>query len=100
MDPVFVIHLLILFTIVSIPVWPIQYLKYGVYIPLILSAIWLFFDGCPITKLQHDIEKETFVQYLVKKYIYPSVTLKQCEHLVCFSFLLITVIGFHRLISI
>ena len=52
MEIVFWVHLLIIFIVCSIPVWHIKYLKYGVYIPYMISIMWLVFNGCPITKLQ------------------------------------------------
>ena len=55
MDILFCIHLLLIVILLSIPFWNRNYLKYGVYIPLIITILWLFFGGCPLTQIQ-DIE--------------------------------------------
>jgi hypothetical protein len=95
MDILFIIHLLLTTTLLSIPFWPLNYLKYGVYIPLIISIIWLLFNGCPLTNIQ-DIESENFTQELLKPFI-PNITTKHTEHFNTFLLLFITVIGFYRL---
>jgi hypothetical protein len=99
MDLVYIIHLCILFIIISIPIWPISYLKWGVYIPIIIAAGWLLFDGCPITKTQTNLKGDTFMQHLYK-FINPSITSRQTHHINCFVLLLITIIGFHRIAHI
>jgi hypothetical protein len=95
MDILFIIHLLLTTTLLSIPFWPLDYLKYGVYIPLIISIIWLFFNGCPLTNIQ-DIDSDSFTQELLKPFI-PNITTKHTEHFNTFLLLFITVIGFYRL---
>lgn len=95
MDLLYALHLLIFLFICSIPLWKIKYLKIGVYIPLILSIIWVIFNGCPITKAQKNLD-DTFTKDLYK-HIMPSITIKQSEHINAFILILITVIGFHRL---
>ena len=93
----FIIHLSLTFTLLSIPFWPLDYLKYGVYIPLIISIIWLLFNGCPLTLIQ-DIESKSFTQEILKPFI-PNITTKHTEHFNTFLLLFITVIGFYRLRS-
>lgn len=97
MDVLFIIHLSLTLILLSIPFWSLEYLTYGIYIPLIISITWLFFNGCPLTKIQH-IESETFTQEILKPVI-PSITSKQTEHLNTFILLFITVIGFNKLKS-
>ena len=63
MDALFILHILLTTTLLSIPFWSVKYLQYGVYIPLIISIIWLLFNGCPLTKIQ-NIESESFVKEL------------------------------------
>ena len=95
MDPLFILHILLTVTLLSIPFWSVDYLQYGVYIPLIISIIWLLFNGCPLTAIQ-NIKSESFVQEILKP-IVPNITTKQTEHINTFILLLITVIGFHRI---
>jgi len=98
MDALFILHILLTTTLLSIPFWSVKYLQYGVYIPLIISIIWLLFNGCPLTKIQ-NIESESFVKELLKP-IMPNITTKQTEHLNTFVLLLITVICFRRIINV
>jgi len=96
-DVLHTIHIGLILILISIPFWSIPYLKWGIYIPLLIAAIWVLFDGCPITKIQSNLGNDTFMQHLYKK-INPSTTRNQSEHVNCFILLLITVIGFHRII--
>jgi hypothetical protein len=95
MDLLFWIHLLLTFTLITIPFWPIKYLEYGVYIPLILSIIWIFFNGCPFTRF-HKIDSSSFSQDILRFFI-PDVSDKLTEHVNTFILLIITVSGFYRL---
>jgi uncharacterized membrane protein YkvI len=95
MDFIFAIHLLLQVILLSIPLWSLNYLKYGVYIPLLISTIWLFFNGCPLTKVQ-SIESNSFTFELLKN-VFPDITTQYVDHIIIFAFLLITVVSFHRL---
>jgi hypothetical protein len=95
MDILFILHLLLTVILLSIPFWHYNYLKYGVYIPLIITILWLFFGGCPLTQIQ-DIEKETFTLELLKS-VLPNMKLQDAEHLNTFLLVLITVTGFYKL---
>ena len=95
MDILFFIHLLLIVILLSIPFWNCNYLKYGVYIPLIITILWLFFGGCPLTQIQ-DIEKETFTLEVLKS-VLPNMKLQDAEHLNTFLLVLITVTGFYKL---
>lgn len=95
MDILFIIHLLLLLIIASIPFWPIKYLEYGVYIPLILSLIWIFCDGCPLTKI-HKTDSDTFSPDVLRFFI-PNASEKLSQRINQFLLIAITVIGFRRL---
>jgi hypothetical protein len=95
MDILFIGHLLLTFILLSIPFWDYTYLKYGVYIPLMISIIWLFFGECPITKMQ-ELKSETFTLELLKPFI-PNIKLQDTENINTFLLILITVTGFYRL---
>lgn len=95
MDLVFFIHLCFTFTLLTIPFWPIEILKYGVYVPLLLSMIWLFFGGCPLTKL-HKVDSGSYSQDVLSFFI-PNASEKLSEDFNTFILLAITVYGFYRL---
>lgn len=95
MDILFIIHILLTLTLLTIPFWPVDYLNYGVYIPLILSIIWLIFDGCPFSKL-HKVDSSSFSQDLLRIFM-PNVSDRMTEHLNTFILLSITILGFHKL---
>jgi hypothetical protein len=99
MDLLFVLHLLIMALFASIPMWSHYYLKFGVYLPLLLSASWILFNGCPLTKAQTNLSSNSFTRE-VYKYVIPNISNKQTVHINTFLLLLITVFGFRRLCSI
>jgi hypothetical protein len=39
-----------------------RFLKYGIYIPIILSITWIVFEGCPLTKGQTNLSSNSFTQ--------------------------------------
>jgi hypothetical protein len=96
MDILYVVHLLILLLIVSIPFWSRSYLRYGVYVPITISLIWVVFDECPITKYQTNLSSESFTKEIYSIFV-PNITVKTVEHVNTFAFLLITIIGLRRL---
>lgn len=89
-------HLAFLFFIVSIPFWPKKYLKYGVYIPLILTSIWVLFDGCPLTRFHYGLNDEVFAQVLMKP-IFPDIDKVQTTRITYWILILITVVSFLKL---
>ena len=96
MDTLFALHLLIFGLIMSIPSWPIAYLKYGVYVPIILSTIWVVCNGCPLTKYQPNLSTNSFTRE-VYSYFMPNITVKTAEHINTVALILITILGFRRL---
>jgi hypothetical protein len=95
----FFINLFVLFFILSIPCWPVRYLKIGVYLPLLLSIIWIVYDECEIIKLQTDSDN-SFIEEIYL-YIFPSTSVKDANrrssNISIFILLLITDLGFFRL---
>jgi len=98
MDLLFFLHLLLSLSIFTIPFWPIRYLKYGVFIPLFISATWILFDGCLLSKL-HRIDSSSFTQNILRFFI-PKASSRLSEHLNTFILLLITIISLYRLCKI
>ena len=96
MDTLYAIHLFIFLLILTVPFWPIKYLRYGVYIPFILSILWLVCQGCPLTHKQTGLKGNSFTTDLYSKII-PSISVSTADNLNTFTLFLITVIGFHRL---
>ena len=96
MDLIYALHVLIFLFICSIPFWNVKYLKVGVYIPLILATIWIVFNGCPLTKVQKNLNGDDFTMSLYK-HIMPNITSDQVNHANTFTLVLITVIGLNRL---
>jgi uncharacterized membrane protein YkvI len=96
MDALYALHLLIFGLILSIPLWPIAYLKYGVYVPILLSTIWLVCNGCPLTKIQKNLNSDSFTRE-VYSYFMPNISSATSDNINTFALLLITTIGFQRL---
>jgi hypothetical protein len=96
MDWLNALHFLIFGFIVSIPFWPIAYLRYGVYVPIVISIIWVAFHGCPLTKAQTNLSSNSFTKEVYKHFM-PDISVKHAERINTLALLLITIIGFHRL---
>ena len=96
MDWLNALHNLFFGLIASIPFWPIAYLKFGVYVPLTISTVWVMFNGCPLTQAQTNLSSNSFTKEVYKHCI-PNISVKYAEHINTFALLLITVVGFYRL---
>ena len=96
MDLLYALHIFIFVFVCSIPFWSVTYLKVGVYIPLIIAIIWVIFNGCPITKVQTNLDGDSFAKNLYKRII-PKITNDQTNNINTFMLILITVIGLNRL---
>jgi len=96
MDLLYILHVTFIVFFLSIPFWKLKYLKYGVYAPIILASIWIIFDGCPLTKIQEDLNDEYFSKVLLQNFI-PNITRESTARASYYILLLVTVIGFIRL---
>jgi hypothetical protein len=96
MDILFLIHLLFIIYFLSIPFWPIRYLQYGVYAPILLATIWIIFNGCPLTHVQRELNDEYFSRVLLK-HIFPNISNESTVRVSYYLLLLVTVLGFKRL---
>ncbi len=95
-DFLYITHAILLLCTLSIPFWPKKQLQWGVYIPFIIAASWVLFQGCFITNIQTNLTGDTFTHNLLSK-IYPSITIPQTDNILYFTYLLITIVGFRRL---
>lgn len=98
MDSLFILHLIFIIFFLSIPFWSQKYLAYGVYTPLALATIWILFNGCPLTKIQRDLNDEYFSRVLLKPF-FPDITNEQTARVSYYILLLITVIGFNKIMK-
>lgn len=96
MDTLFILHLTFIIFFLSIPFWSLKYLKYGVFMPLLLETIWIIFKGCPLTKIQEDLNDEYFSKVLLQNFI-PDITNETTARFSNYILLLVTVIGMIRL---
>lgn len=95
-DQLFILHFIFVIFFLSIPFWPLKYLKYGVFTPLILATIWIIFLGCPLTKFQKLLNDEYFAQILLKP-IFPNISKENTTRATHYILILVTVIGMVRL---
>ena len=96
MDYLYALHLAIMAFLLSIPAWSLRYLEYGIYLPLLLSASWILFDGCPLTKVQSNLNSKSFTRDIYD-YIVPDISIKQAERVNTFILIGITIVGLKRL---
>lgn len=96
MDAVFILHLTFIFFFLSIPFWQPKYLRYGIYIPILLATIWIIFNGCPLTQIQKDLNDEYFSRVLLRIF-YPDISNEATVRISYYILLLVTIIGYIRL---
>jgi hypothetical protein len=96
MSFLFFIHLVILVAIVSVPVWPKNYLAYGLFLPTIMTMLWVLCGDCPLTQMQSDLDGQTFEQVVMRS-IFDDITDKQIYHLSAFAMSAITLVAAIRL---
>ena len=96
MDTLFILHLFFLIFFISIPFWPLKYLKYGVFAPITLATIWIIFLGCPLTRLRPYLNDEYFAQILLKPF-FPNITKEDTTRVTHYILLLVTMISMVRL---
>lgn len=96
MDTLFILHLVFVLFFLSIPFWKLKYLIYGAYAPLLLATIWIIFDGCPLTKIQFNLNDEYFSRVLLQ-YIIPDISKESSARFSYYILLLVTVISMLRL---
>jgi hypothetical protein len=96
MDALYVLHVIFIIFFLSIPFWEIKYLRYGIYAPLLLSTIWIIFNGCPLTKIQKNLDDETFSQVLLKIF-FPDISHETTVRISYYILLLVTIISYIRL---
>lgn len=76
------IHLIIFFLFITIPVYPYKLIKIFIFFPWIMSLIWVVFKGCPLNKYS-DNKDGSFV-YELLKLIFPNIDKKLVAELIIF----------------
>lgn len=94
--PLYVLHVVILFWIISIPLWPIKYLQYGVYIPTIITLLWLLTGACPLTDA--DPALDHFTHHFVSNFI-DGVQVETVDNALIFTMVLVTLLGARKLFT-
>jgi len=97
MDIVLLFHLLLIATFYSIPFWPYEYLQYGIYIPLIITIIWIIFGGCPLSKMHSISNKDGEFSIDILRIFYPNADSNLARNINAFSLVLITLISVNKL---
>ena len=96
MDILYWLHVVFVVFFLSIPLWSKKYLRFGIYAPIWLATIWILFDGCPLTKVQYNLNDEYFSRVLLER-IVPKVTKESASRFSYYILLLVTLVGCIRL---
>jgi hypothetical protein len=76
------LHSAIPLGVVMLPLLPKHILKHIFFIPILLPIIWLFYGGCPITKMDsYNISKKSYIHNHFTK-IYKNITRNQTEYII------------------
>jgi hypothetical protein len=88
-----VFHLAFMLVIVSLAFWPSVTLPYVLWVPFLLSVVWLIFNGCPLTHVHADLDDQLFMQPLLRPF-FGDVSRERTSALaVCVLLLVTAVIG-------
>lgn len=68
------IHLLIPIGFLIMPLLPLTYLRYAIFLPPLLYLVWIVCDGCPLTHATQG-DKEQFIEGILEKFA-PSLANK------------------------
>ena len=89
--------------IVLLPLLPNKILKKIFWLPLLLTVIWIIFDGCPLNYFtpldETNIDKNEFFLPIFKKYIYKDITKHQCDNIANLIIGLSITISAYKLLS-
>jgi uncharacterized membrane protein YGL010W len=96
MDWVYFLHLLFFIFIVSIPLLPLNTLKWAIYIPTLIALGWVVFNGCVVTQKQKGMVENSFTLTVLRRF-FPYITLDQTNSLLHFVMLFGTLVAGIRL---
>ena len=86
-------HYLIPLFFISIPLFPVNILKYIFFIPIILPLLWIIYGNCPLTNLhKKTLNEPTFLHSLFLK-IFPKITAKTSDYIITFILILIVILS-------
>ena len=97
MTPIYIIHVILLIILCSIPFWPLKYLMIGLLIPLALTALWVVCDGCPLSVMHPELNGETFDHNFLNKFI--TISPRTSNHIKQFVMVGIPVVAALRIIK-
>lgn len=64
----YLLHLGIVLLFLSIPLWPVSLLRFGVFLPLMLSFMWFLCGGCPLTQMDEGLDGHAFTHDIYNKF--------------------------------
>lgn len=91
------LHFLVPIFMITIPLFPISYLKYAIIFPTILHLIWTIFNGCPWTKLHATNDDEHFILDIARNF-FPTLSRRQCNSLIGLTLNLIMLVSYYKLL--
>jgi len=82
MEICYVMHVILVVTIVALPALPMRILKRVFWVPVIFPAIWVITGGCPMTDM-HSSEDgaSSFIQGVLMK-VKPDITENDTSNIV------------------
>ena len=66
-------HIAFLIFFITLPFYPLKYMYFVRWIPLMLIINWFIFDGCPLTNIDPNLDDKIFSQVLIE----PVIKLKR-----------------------
>lgn len=62
-------HIFVIFVLGTLPLYPAKIMYIIRWLPIALVINWFIFDGCPLTKIDKNLDDREFVEYLISPII-------------------------------
>ena len=86
MDIFYVLHVILILFVISIPLLPLRMVKKFYLLPLIFPVIWKIFGRCPMNDLHQPHSTSGFVHEHLR-YIFPNMSDAEANN-VCYGFVI------------
>lgn len=88
------LHYILILVLITIPLHPLKYIRYTLYLPIIISLLWLICNGCLLTKGSSIASDNNFIHHHLKVF---GLSRSFVDNLTTFYLLCVVYIAYYRL---
>lgn len=86
MEIFYILHVILILFVISIPLLPLRMVKKFYLLPLIFPVIWAVFGRCPMNDLHKQESTSGFVHEHLR-YIFPNISTDEANN-ICYGFVI------------